>query len=183
MRALSVLFSKYGTVVAVFLAIAATLLMRNWVKNAPEPKPVTPVRITVWVVNHVLYGHGCPKWSLDQETMQCCFETGWSVRMEIRCVSTDTVLSTEMVEGLPDDESQFEVLRRCGECQVIRWKPAGFVFGTRGLKIEQMSRDPAQIIELMCTKPENLSPQKPHPGDPEALREPKMTNDDPEDGK
>ena len=142
---------------AVIVALAVTLAVRHAARNAKPPAPPSAVSRLAGAVNHLLYGHGCPDRALNPKSMECEYDA-FRIRMSFYCKVTGERVTTEMVAGTHARKEDFAILQLCGDASVILWKPAHIAFGVRNLKIELMSRDPDQIIELMCGGSANATP-------------------------
>jgi len=163
--------------VAFAIAMGATLIIRNGTMRARPPQPPTPLTVTVGVVNHVLYGHGCPRAALDAKTMGCEFD-GLRIAMTLTCTVTGESLSTSMVRGESGKSSDFRILEKCGDNTVVQWKSGKITFGLKGLKLRLLSRDPDKVLALTCREGVNgalndashaippLSTRPPHENNP-----------------
>jgi hypothetical protein len=78
--------------------------------------------------------------------------------MSFTCLVTGESLRTDEVRKLWPKREDFILLRKCDGASVILWKPVNVAFGVRNLKIELMSRDPNQIIKLMCEELPKTTP-------------------------
>jgi len=135
-------------------------------------KPITPIQAVTAIPLKLRYFHGCPNRVLDLEKMYCLEDFGWLPKMTIGCRVTGVELTTDMVANIPYDITDFEVLQSCPGVTLVLWKPARMAFGVRNgkkweagtpfretlPKIELMSRDPNQIIQLMCGESANATP-------------------------
>jgi len=134
---------------AVAVALGLTILMWKETREYKGPPPRTDVSVVMAAVGHLTGGHGCPS-GFDQSTIVCEDSSGFWINMSFTCLVTGESLRTDDVRKLWPRREDFIVLRKCDGASVILWKPAHVAFGVTNLKIKLMSRDPDQIIKLMC---------------------------------
>lgn len=185
MKSLKNLLANHPLLWAVLLVVGVMLYLGHYMAGMKpvKPRPPTAIDVVRVIPDSLRNFHGCPDGWLNSETMVCFQQSGWVLRMVIRCKVTGEKLTTKMVDSIPFDVDQFETVATCPGVSVVLWKPAGMAFGVRegkkwepgvpmsetGQRIELMSRDPDKIIKLMCGVASKTTPDASDAGRPLAI--------------